>query len=118
MTVTEVCLVIIAACMVLLVLGMFSLALVWALRSRAIRKRVALLIDKIDGIIDNLSAISLAARDQVDELKTVVDDVSYRTRVMAQDIRARVISPIVDIVTAFSGIARLLAALFGRGGKG
>jgi hypothetical protein len=84
---------------------------------RALRKRVLPLLAKMDGMMDNLAAIAIAARDQVDELKTVMDDLGYSARKMAKDMQTRVMPPIMDTITAFSGIARFLAAIFGWGKK-
>jgi hypothetical protein len=84
---------------------------------RALRRQVLPLITKMDGMLDNLTAITITARDQVDDLKTVLDDLSYSARSMAQDMQSRVISPIVDAAAAIAGIARFLNAIFGRGKK-
>jgi hypothetical protein len=67
--------------------------------------------------LDNLAAIAIAARDQVDELRTVMDDISYNARTMARDMQTRVMPPILDAIASFSGIARFLGAIFGRGRK-
>ena len=112
MTVTEICLVVIASVLVLklLVLIIVAIALV-----RSYRKHVVPLIIKTNGVLDNISAVSQAARDQIDEIRTVMDDITYRTRVMAIDVQERIVPTVADLVSSFSGVARLIAGLFGRG---
>ena len=110
MSVTEVCLIIIASCLVLKLLGALCFMIVSA---RILRKRVLPLLDKVDGALDNITAVTLSARDQVDELRSVVDDMSYRARIVARDVQERVIPPIVDTIDAFSGVVRVLRVLFG-----
>jgi len=112
MNITEVCLIIIAVSMAFIMGG----ALVFAFYSvRALRKQVLPILTKIDGMLDNLAAITITARDEVEDLKTVLDDLGYSARSMAQDVHARVISPIMDVVAAVTGITRFLTAIFGRG---
>ena len=114
MNVTEVCLIIIAVCMVFIMTG----ALIFAFYSvRALRRQVLPILTKMNGVLDNLAAITITARDEVEDLKTVLDDLGYSARNMAQDMQSRVISPIMDAVAAISGIARFFTAIFGRGKK-
>jgi predicted DNA repair protein MutK len=90
---------------------LFCLAFVLA---RAVKNQILPLLNKIDGALDNISAITLAARDQVEEFKTVIDDISYRTRTVAHEVHERVLPPITEIIAAFSGVARVILMLFGR----
>jgi len=111
LTVTEVCLIIMTACMVLIMAG----ALVFAFYSvRALRRQVLPILTKMNGVLDNLAAITITARDEAEDLKTVLDDLGYSARNMAQDMQSRVISPIMDAVAAITGIARFFSAIFGR----
>jgi len=82
--------------------------------SRVYKKKILPLIQKTNGVLDNLSAVTLAIRDQVDELRTVMDDITYRTRVMAINVQERIVPTIADVVTSFSGIARFVKSIFGR----
>ena len=108
MSVIEVCLIIIASCMVFKTLG--SAYLVLRCR-RTFRNRVEPLLDKTEGALDNISAATHAVRDQVDELRTVVDDVSYRAHDVARDVHERVLPPIIEVMAAFSNVARVAAAI-------
>ena len=99
MSVTEICLVIIAACFVFKTSVTFYSAFSII---RTVRKQILPLLNKIDGVLDNLTAITLSVRDQVDELKTVVDDVTYHTRSVAQEVRERILPTVMELINAFS----------------
>ena len=109
MSVLEICLIVIALCMVVKTVSAVYLTITCM---RTLRKQVMPILHKVDGALDNVSAVTHAAREQVDELRSVVDDVSYRARVVASDVHERVLPPIVDAIAAFSGIARMAVALF------
>ena len=111
MTVTEICLIIIAAS---LVLGLGILLVAVLAISRAYKKKVLPLIQKTNGVLDNLSAVTLAIRDQVDELRTVMDDITYRTRVMAINVQEKIVPTVTDVVSSLSGVFRFFSGLFGR----
>jgi uncharacterized protein YoxC len=114
MTVTEICLIIIAASMVL-GLGIFFFAVLAIARSY--KRKVLPLINKTNGVLDNLSTVTLAIRDQVEELRTVMDDITYRTRLMTINVQEKIVPTVNDVVTSISGIARILKSIFGRGKK-
>lgn len=111
MTVTEICLILIAAS---LTLGLIVFLVLAFAAMRAYKKRILPLVQKFNGVLDNLSAVTLAIREQVDDLRTVLDDITYRTRAMAINVQERIVPTMSDVVASFSGLARFLKNIFGK----
>ena len=106
MTITEICLIVIAT--VMLLKGVVVIVLL--LRgSRTLNRELKPLIRKTHGVLDNLSSVSNTAREQVEELQSVVNDISYKTREVTHEVQQKIMPTISDITQAISGIARIFS---------
>jgi len=111
MNITEICLVVIVSIMFLK--GLVVIVILIA-GSRKIKREMAPLIRKTHGILDSLSSVSDMAREQVEELQTVINDISYKTREVTQEVQQKIMPVISDIAQAISGIARILTFFTSR----
>jgi len=111
MNITEICLIAIAA--ILLVKGIISIVITinaW----KYLKKNMDPLIRKSDGILNNVSAISETAREEMEEIRTVVNDVKYKTREVTNEVQGKIIPTITELAGAISGVTRLISYFFTR----
>ena len=111
MTTTETALVIIAAIMVLK--GIVVIAVLVALW-RSWRRDIIPLLEKTDGILKNVGGIAEAARDEVEEIKHVVDDLGYKAREISERVEADFMPAFTELTATIAGISRVVSFLFTR----
>lgn len=114
LTIINICLIAIASFYVIR-------SIVWLFVVRSFHSRVSRelrpVVEKLDGILDNMSAITEAARDQMDELTTAVQDISYKTREVTAEIEEKIIPVFADFAGTLSGFSKVISLLFKRNKK-
>lgn len=111
MNITEIAIIVIAGILVLK--GLISIILMLMLW-RSYRKDITPLIRKSDGIMRNVVGMTESLREDVEELGTVVDDITYRTRAVTSEVQNRIIPTFAELAGAISGIARVISYFFSR----
>ena len=111
MTITEISLLVIAA--VLLIKAVIVIIIL--IRSfRILNRELPPLARKASGVLDNLSSVSDRAREQMEEMQIVINDISFKTREVTQEVHQKIMPTIHDVSAAISGVARLFAFIFNR----
>ncbi|MCK4906266.1 MAG: hypothetical protein KAR07_12605 [Spirochaetes bacterium] len=111
MTISEVCLIIITSILFLKgLVGIIIAVSAW----RIFNKKITPLIDKSDGILDSLSSVAETAKEEIEELKTAVDDITYNAREVTGEVRDKILPSLSDLAGSISGIARVISFFFSR----
>lgn len=109
---------VINVCLIIITSLLFIRSVIWGFTFlsmyRHMKRELSPLLSKTDGILDNLSSISESARDQMDEVTTAVQDISYKTREVSSELEEKIIPVLSEFAGTLSGISKVIGLFFRR----